>query len=250
MPSRRAATILTIGSLLLPQHAQAQCPDGTPPPCARATPAPAPASIAVLTFRSQSRDTSDVFLAEGLSDDIADRLSRGERVVVISREATRRLRDADALSMAELGRRLNAAYVVSGHLRRSGGQLHILIEVTRARTSQVAWSGPFDRSGDDLASMQVEAAAAIAGAVLGRPVSAPRAAAEPGANGPAFAHLMRGTAFSSRRLQGAAIAELRAAVRLDPRSAVAWARLSQAYSSCRSNGCTASSPPSPCSPMW
>ena len=50
----------------------AQCPDGSAPPCRVARPAPLPAanSVAVLYFENRSRDSSDAYLAEGLTEAI------------------------------------------------------------------------------------------------------------------------------------------------------------------------------------
>jgi TolB-like protein len=196
-------------------------------------------SVAVLSFQSRSRDSNDVFLAEGLADDIAERLSQVARIVVISREAVRRLPNANTLTMAELGRRLNAVYIVSGNMRPAGEGLRIVIELTRARSSEVAWSGPYDRTRDQLLGMQVEVASAIAGAVAGRLTGGEgrRVAAAPTQKSAAFTYITRGTAFMTQRVRDRAVAEFREAVRLDSTSALAWARLSQAYALCRSGGC-------------
>ena len=75
----------------------AQCPNGSPPPCARAAArAPAPNSVAVLYLNNLSPDTADAFLADGLSEEIASRLGDIGRLSVkqASREGIRRLREA------------------------------------------------------------------------------------------------------------------------------------------------------------
>ena len=71
----------------------AQCPDGSPPPCRaapRAPTAPAPNSVAVLYFDNLSPDTTDAYLAGGLTDEIITRLGQLERLAVKSRTAVRR----------------------------------------------------------------------------------------------------------------------------------------------------------------
>jgi adenylate cyclase len=196
-------------------------------------------SIAVLTFQSRSRDTNDVFLAEGLADDIAARLGQVSRIVVRSREAVRRLPNAERMSMPELGQKLNAAYVLSGAVQPAGGRLRIIVELTRARSSDVAWTSPFDRPREDILTMQTEIASAVATAVAGRlgAVETRKVAASPTTNPQAFAHLIRGTAFMVRRMHQYSVPELRAAARLDPTSAVAWGRLGQALEICVSWSC-------------
>ena len=68
----------------------AQCPDGAPPPCrtasiaTRAAP-PAPLSIAVLPFESRSPDSTDAYLADGMTEEIGNRLTRVNRLQVKAR---------------------------------------------------------------------------------------------------------------------------------------------------------------------
>src|SRR5213594_1001112 len=131
-----------------PTSLRAQCPDGSPPPCRPSRSAqgtPGATSVAVLTLGLLSRDTTDVYLAEGLADAIASRLGQSGRLVVTSRTYVRRLRGVATLPPADLGRALNAAYLVSGTLLRSGARLHVTVELVRAATGRQAWSQEFDR---------------------------------------------------------------------------------------------------------
>ena len=76
-----ALLLLLLGSYL-PSRLFAQCPDGSPPPCrqpARAA-APAPNSVAVLYFDNFSPDSADAYLADGLTEEITDRLGSLERL--------------------------------------------------------------------------------------------------------------------------------------------------------------------------
>src|SRR5258708_21173511 len=86
------ATFLTaFTSVLL----SAQCPDGTPPPCgarvARGAASASPNSVAVLYFENLSRDTTDAYLADGLTEDVTAKLGQVSRLAVTSRAALRRL---------------------------------------------------------------------------------------------------------------------------------------------------------------
>ena len=81
------AGAVTLLSLLLsatsPWRLAAQCPNGSPPPCARpSVRAPAPNSVAVLYFDNLSRDTADAFLADGLTEEIIIRLGQVQRLQV------------------------------------------------------------------------------------------------------------------------------------------------------------------------
>src|SRR4029077_13422356 len=97
-------------------------PDGTPPPCRRASVA-ASNSIAVLTFDNVSRDTSDAYLAEGLANDISARLAQVERLTIASRTMVRRLPNSSSMTPQAMGRALSATYLVSGGIQRAPGRL-------------------------------------------------------------------------------------------------------------------------------
>src|SRR4051812_12781671 len=105
-PMRRCHSMLL--ALSLARIADAQCPDGTPPPCNRAgravsIAAPSSAnSVAVLYFENLGRDTSDVYIADGLTEEVTSRLGQVGRLSVISRTAVRRLRGASTMQTSEL----------------------------------------------------------------------------------------------------------------------------------------------------
>src|SRR4051794_12330001 len=116
LPLGRIAIV--VGSTVLAVALRAQCPDGTPPPCsatrgsgARATgTAPARNWVAVLYF--DARDTADVSLAEGLSDEIATSLGHVTRLVVKIPSAVRRVQVANSGNVRAIGRALGVKWVV------------------------------------------------------------------------------------------------------------------------------------------
>src|SRR5262245_16966516 len=101
-----AAPVVTgfLALLLAAAPLAAQCPDGSPPPCAGAR--PAPASVAVLYFDNLSRDTADLYLADGLTEELISRLNQVERLQVKSRTAVQRFRGRPLGDPAVLGRTL------------------------------------------------------------------------------------------------------------------------------------------------
>ena len=213
----------------------AQCPDGSPPPCgSRARAAVAPAtSVAVLYFDNLSRDTTDTYLADGLTDELITRLGQLERIQVKSRNAVRRFRGDAAEDPAAVGRALNVAHLVSGSVRRNGERVRVTVELTRAATGAHLWGDVIERSSADLMSVESDVASAIATAVAGRLAPAEREAlaARPTTSGAAYDRVLRGDFFLARRT-GAdatrALAEYEAARQLDPRFTRAWARIALA----------------------
>jgi len=82
---RRATVLLLLLSVTSTEGLFAQCPDGAPPPCRTATrpvSVPAPNSVAVLYFDNLSADTTDAYLADGLTEEVAARLGDIRRLMV------------------------------------------------------------------------------------------------------------------------------------------------------------------------
>ena len=122
--------------LCAPVPAVSQCPDGTPPPCA-ARPArlvaPPPNSVAVMYLDNESPDTSDAYLADGLTEEITTKLGQVGRLAVTSNTTMRRYRGPAALEPTALGRALRVAQLVSGSIRRAGHRIRVNVELLRAR---------------------------------------------------------------------------------------------------------------------
>lgn len=120
------ARVVTLLSLLLsgsfPWPMAAQCPDGSPPPCGRTAPwGPAATSVAVLYFDNLSHDTSDAYVADGLTEELITRLGEIARLQVKSRTAVQRYRGHSIEDPAALGRALNVAHLVSGASSKAAG---------------------------------------------------------------------------------------------------------------------------------
>jgi adenylate cyclase len=135
---RHGLLFAALGVLAFVRPATAQCPDGTPPPCAGqgTLVRPAPNSIAVFTFENTTRDTSAQYLAEGLADQIATRLGGVARLTMISRSVVRRLRNPQQQSIQQIGRSLNAAYLVNGAIRAASGRVRVNVEAVWVSTGE------------------------------------------------------------------------------------------------------------------
>ncbi len=236
--SRTLAGVGLLLALAAAGPARAQCPDGTPLPCPTpAVRAPAPRSIAVLTFENTTRDTSAQYLAEGLADQVFARLGSIERLTLISRSAVRRLRGPEQLSVQQIGRTLNAAYLVSGSLRAAGGRVRVTVEALRAATGEAVWVATYDRASDDLIGLEEAIATEVAAGVAGRLTSQERRALVGRAttNSRAYEQFLRGNVLLARRTPAStqgAIAAYRAATATDSGFADGYGRLAYAYAVC------------------
>jgi adenylate cyclase len=109
-------------------------PDAAPPLLRDLLP-----SLAVVPFSSFNDDQTHFMLGEILAEEMISEISRSQELCVISRLSTTAFRDR-GLQVQEIGRRLNANYVVSGDYRAQQGALILNVEIADAHTGQVAQS--------------------------------------------------------------------------------------------------------------
>jgi TolB-like protein/Tfp pilus assembly protein PilF len=244
VPRRWSASVrseLAILSLCLgvTSRSQAQCPDGSPPPCPATArrisgPSPSATSLAVLYFDNLSPDTADAYLADGLTEEITSRLGDVGRLRVTSRYAVRRLRSGVVPDVTTAGRVLGVRYLVEGSVRHAGGRVRVSTRLIDTRTGFRVWGADYDRATRDLLALQEDIAREVAIQIAGRLLPKERAAlATRRTESPdAYDHFLRGNYFLAHRTQPTmlrAIDEYEAAARLDPGFTAALARVAYAY---------------------
>ena len=214
-----------------------QCPDGTPPPCgARAARVGSPPSnsVAVMYLDNESHDTSDAYLADGLTEEITTKLGQLGRLAVTSNTTMRRYRGPAALEPTALGRALRVAQLVSGSVRRAGHRIRVNVELLRARDGVQLWADAYDQTDADLLGIEETIARSVATAIAGRLLPGEQAtlAARPTQNPEAYDHLLRGNFSIAQRTPAAArraLAEYRAAAAIDPTFTLAYGRIGLCY---------------------
>ena len=232
-----------VGTLLLSIlptfQLSAQCPDGSPPPCARATPRPAPTdrtpSLTVLYLDAASADSNDVALADGITEEVITRLSQVTGLRVTSRYAALRYRDRRLLDPRLAGRELGVRYVLQGTLRRSGDRVRVQVAMTDVATGFNAWAQTYDQALRDVFTMQDSVALQVAKALRGQLTGQERARLTPGrltTSPEAFQAYVRGRAgIRARTSTGAAeaVTQYQRAIALDPGLGAAYAGLAHVY---------------------
>ena len=110
-------------------------------------------SIAVLPFRNLSGEPRHDHVAEGLTDDLVEALSRVPSLFVISRLSAAAFRNQDR-SLPEIGGALGVRYVLSGSVRIVGDQLRLVIELADTATGAPLWISRIDEKFSDLLEVQ------------------------------------------------------------------------------------------------
>ena len=160
-------------------------------------------------------------------------LARVPGLNVLSRSSTQPYRDLE-LPPVQVARELGVDYLVEGAVERAGQSLRLTLTLVRAN-GVVAWSESYEGGVGDLFELQRRAAAALARALRpGRPPSAGQRLPEGVAGTVETLRLYsQAQALLERpdvpgNVEGAA-ARLEQAVAAEPRFALAWAALGDAY---------------------
>jgi len=189
-------------------------------------------SIAVLPFENRSEETSNAYFADGIQDEILTRLAKIADLKVISHKSTQHY-DSAPENVPEIARQLGVAHILEGSVQKSGNAVRVNVQLIKAASDSHIWADSFDRKLTDIFSVESEVAKAIADQLRARLTGqeAQAVAAKPTDNVEAYDAYLRGLAYSLKTQDTPANSlgahqYLREAVRLDPKFALAWARLS------------------------
>ena len=193
--------------------------------------------VVVLPFLNLTGDPAAEYLADGLTDEVISQLGQlgSQRLGVIARTSAMSYRNTSK-SVADIGRELNATFVVESSIRRDGTALRIgssLVPVSDQSPTAV-WSETFGSRDPASADAQMGAAIRVARLIALELLTdrALTASSPPTANFAAWDSLMRGRALMNRGTPDdvkQAIAAFESAVRSDPALAAGWAKLAEAH---------------------
>ena len=185
-------------------------------------------SVAVLSFDSLSPDPDDDYFAVGLAEELLSVLGRIDELKIASRLSTSyyRSRDVDHETIAAA---LKVENILSGSVRRDGGNIRVTAVLDNADTGELLWTDTFDRTLDDILSIQAEIARSVAAAIV--PVLSPESelliTTPPTASSEAFDFYLRGLVYLRQPAEESTLASaielFDRAIEIDPRFARAYA---------------------------
>ncbi|HXZ19577.1 MAG TPA: protein kinase [Candidatus Acidoferrales bacterium] len=195
---------------------------------------PAEQSVAVLYFENLSKSEEDEYFRDGMTEDIITELSKISQLQVFPRAEMLAYRDKP-VTAPQVGQELNAAYVLSGSLRRAGNRLRITAQLVETRTRTSVWAEKYDRQMEDVFAIQDEIAQSIASALkLKLTETEKKAIAKtPTADVKAYDYYLRGRQFFyqfRRRGYDFARQMFTRAIEIDPGYARAYAGIADSYS--------------------
>ncbi len=186
-------------------------------------------SIAVLAFENMSGDPGQEYFSDGISDELLNLLAQIPELTVISRSSAFSFKGKD-ITIPEVAEQLNVALVLEGSVRRDGDRVRITAQLIEARSDSHLWSKSYDRTLDDIFTVQDEIAGAIIDALKVKLALVAGVAVQPtiikAANTDAYDAYLRGRELIYRRenLEDA-VRHLERSLRLDSNFAPAHAQL-------------------------
>lgn len=185
-----------------------------------------PASLVVLPFKNLS--AGDPYFAEGVAEEISNRLSREPQFKVVGRTSAGLFKDA--ADVRDVGRRLHVAYVMEGSVRSAGNQVRVDVSLVDAHKGMRLWSQGFRGNLNDIFAIQDTIGERVAAHVRRQLIreALPRGTVT---RGDVYSLYLTARGLIRTRQPArlhSAIELLRQAIKLDPNYGPAWAQLAQA----------------------
>jgi len=190
--------------------------------------------IAVLPFANISPSPSDEYFSDGMTEELIATLSRIKNLGVIARTSIIRYKGLTK-PVAEIGRELNVGTVLEGSVRVAGKKLRITAQLIDAATEEHLWAETYDRNLEDAFAIQTDIAKRITKALKVRVLQSETLRLEKKATGipDAYSLYLKGRHLLNTRTEKGlkdAIEHFEDSIRHDPKFALAYTGLADAYS--------------------
>ncbi|CAM4226006.1 helix-turn-helix domain-containing protein [Zobellia nedashkovskayae] len=121
-------------------------------------------SIAVLPFKNESADSTNLYFVNGLMESALNNLQKIEDLRVISRTSVEKYRKTDK-GIPEIAKELNVNYLVEGSGQRVGNQVLLNVQLIEASSDTPIWVEQYNQEVSDVFALQNDVAKKIADAI-------------------------------------------------------------------------------------
>ena len=118
--------------------------------------------VAVLPFANMSPDPNDEYFADGMTEELIDRLAQLKTLRIISRTSVMKYK-GEKKGALDVGKELNAGSLIEGSVRKAGNRIRVTVQLIAAESEEHLWSSHYDGSLDDIFAVQSEIAEKVAG---------------------------------------------------------------------------------------
>lgn len=189
-------------------------------------------SIAVLPFENRSRDSEDKYIADGITDDIINRLTIIRQLRVTNRGKTESYQ-GKALRLDAVAKNLDVTILLTGSVERYDNHVAIRAQLID-ETNTFIWGNTFQRTSENIIAVQSEIAEVIADQLKVKldDREKERLHIKATENPTAYDYYLRGRSLYYRYTPASndsAILQFKMAIAQDPKYARAWAGLGDAF---------------------
>ena len=190
-------------------------------------------SIAVLPFKNDSSDSTNIYLINGLLESTLNNLQKINDLRVISRTSSEKYRNTKK-SIPEIAKELNVNYFVEGSGQKIGNQILLNIQLVDAATDKQLWAKQYTREVTSIFELQQEIAISIASEIQAviTPEEQNRIEKIPTDNLEAYDYFLKGQnqyVIGNTESLNEAIKYFNKAIELDEQFALAHAGLAMSY---------------------
>lgn len=118
-------------------------------------------SVAVLPFKNNSEDYSNIYVVNGLMDAVLNNLQKVKDIRVISRQSVEQYRNSDR-SIKDIASELEVSYLVEGSGQKIGDRILLNVQLIDGRNDRQIWSEVYEKELEDIFQMQRDIAEIIA----------------------------------------------------------------------------------------
>ncbi len=187
-------------------------------------------SIAVLPFTDMSEKHDQEYFADGITEEVLDRLAQVPGLKVVGRASSFQFKGKSA-DPAAIATALGVAYLLEGSVRKEAGRVRVTAALVDARTGAQRWSDRVDSDLLEVLKVQDTIAAGIARAlqVTMEVDAAPRSSVKSPEALDAYLRGLQSLDHVTRESCEVAVANFRKALDIDPTFARAAIGLAKAY---------------------
>src|SRR5262249_11951935 len=142
-------------------------------------------------------DKANAYFADGIQDEILNRLSKIADLKVISRTSTQHYKSAPE-NLRKIARQLGVAHILEGSVQKSGDTVRVNVQLIKAGNDSRLWAETFDRKLTDIFSVESDVARTIAEQLRAKLTGQEEQviAAKPTGNTEAYDAYLRGLAYT------------------------------------------------------
>jgi TolB-like protein len=187
-------------------------------------------SIAVLPFTDLSEAKDQEYFADGIAEEVLDRLAKVPGLKIVGRASSFQFKDKSA-DPGGVGAALGVSYLLEGSVRKQAGRVRVAAKLIEARTGAQRWSDIFDSEEVDVLNVQDTIATGLARAlqIAVEADTAPRASIKSPQALDAYLRGLQSLDHDTQEGAEAAVAQLQQTLSLDPTFAPAAIALARAY---------------------